>query len=999
MGENELMSDHISLIPDSLIQFETIMLDQEDCTDITVRFYEQQRNGPNGEPECVLRMPEKDQDSGNQVFYADGRDHVVPDGADYQIKYKDIYKVFKNEWVPLPYLARVGVTDDEGFKPGPANWVRGRLRSEYKGPGEEVIFLNIAFDTSIAPYYEGRYLAPTPDDEARGQSFAFVSDLDSISWLIESAWLKDWLAELLHDANWVESTRKRRDDDEGGPSKVLAHVAIYLAFLRMIAKAGRPPVAQMLTTTNEPPVSVDLVLDLGNFRSCGILIEEHPGARQREADSYVLELRDLDRPEQVCSDPFSSRIEFGKAVFGRDSHSRRSGRPHAFAWASPVRTGPEAERMMGARIGTEGLSGLSAPKRYLWDMRPSDQGWRFNNGYHRDGQNADPPVNGPFRRALLETLSAKRTCRVGRFDLDAAQPVGPSVLSRSLLFTLMLSEIVMQALMYMNSPGFRSRRRDSARPRGLRSLMLTMPPGMPVAEQKIFQARARAALDFIWKVTDQKGKLPTLRAELDEATATQIVWLHNEVTGRLGGHVEALFELYSAGRRGENNRPAIRVASIDIGGGTTDLMITTYTHTGHDALSPCQNFRESFNIAGDDLLEEVILTTVLPPLEQALTRVGVLRARELLIRLFERDHGNQDERDRHRRRLFVATILEPAALHALSLYEQVGEQMSGVVGSFDLNAPEVKRGDDAQRARCAAFLAEQVTLHMQGQNVQEIGAFDVFSVDIEVTVETIEKSIRSTLEAVLSNLTEVVWAYGCDVLILSGRPSKLRRVRNLITGAMPVAPHRIIAMHDYTVGRHYPFTDTASRISDPKTTVVVGAALCIQAEGRLQNFVLRTEKLVMQSTARYIGKMEKTGRIRDADLLFTDQNPNAPPGCTPEGFNLEDFQGLTMIGFRQLSLERWTTTPLYCVEFTQNSRAEMQNYKLPLNIRLERWANREEEEEGDFSGRENFQIEEITDAQGESVHIKLITLRLQTTLNPEGYWRDTGCLTMGVGMS
>ncbi|MFT8417266.1 MAG: virulence factor SrfB [Acetobacter sp.] len=993
------MSDHISLIPDSLIQFETIALDHKDCTDIAVKFYEQQRNGPNGETECVLRMPQKDQDSGNLVFYADGQEHVVPDEAEYQIKYKDIYKVFKDEWVPLPYLARIGATDDEGFKPGPANWVRGRLRSEYKGPGEEVIFLNIAFDTSIAPYYEGRYLAPTPDDEARGQSFAFVPDLDSISWLIDSAWLKDWLAELLHDANWAAPSKKRYDDEDDGPSKVLAHVAIYLAFLRMIAQAGRPPVAQMLTTMNEPPVSVDLVLDLGNFRSCGILIEEHPGARQREADSYVLELRDLAKPEQVCSDPFSSRLEFGKAVFGRDSHSRRSGRSHAFAWASPVRTGPEAERMMGARIGTEGLSGLSAPKRYLWDMRPSDQGWRFNNGHHRDGQSADPPVNGPFRRALQETLRDKRSCNAGAIDMEAAQPVGPSVLSRSLLFTLMLSEVVMQALMYMNSPGFRSRRRDSARPRGLRSLMLTMPPGMPVAEQKIFQARAQAALAFVWKVTGQKGPLPILRAELDEATATQIVWLHNEVTGRLGGHVEALFELYSAGRRGENNLPAIRVASIDIGGGTTDLMITTYTHTGHDALSPCQNFRESFNIAGDDLLEEVILTTVIPPLERALTKAGVLMARELLIRLFERDHGNQDERDRHRRRLFVATILEPAALHALSLYEQVGEQVSGVIGSFGLNAPEVVRGDDAQRARCAAFLAEQVNLHMQGQKAPEIDAFDVYGVEIEVTVEAVEKSIRATLEAVLSNLTEVVWAYGCDVLILSGRPSKLRRVRNLITGAMPVAPHRIIAMHDYTVGRHYPFTDTASRISDPKTTVVVGAALCIQAEGRLQNFVLRTEKLVMQSTARYIGKMEKTGRIRDADLLYTDPDPNSPPGDISEGFDLDDFQGLTMIGFRQLPLERWTTTPLYCVEFAQNSRARMQNYKLPLNIEITRKSDRAEEEEGDFSGREGFVPEKITDAQGDEVPKKLITLRLQTTLNPEGYWRDTGCLAMGVGMS
>lgn len=995
------MPSLISLIPDSLIQFETIVLDATECGRIRANFWEESTGAANGNgaPEFVLRALEEDPESGNMVFYVDDRQRVAPDEAGYVIRRKEIFEIFENEWVPLPYLARIGSADNEGFRPGPANWVRGRLRRTESREGGETILLNIAFDTTVAPHFDGHYMAPTPDDEARGQKFAFVADLESISWLIDSSWLKDWLEELQREAALAVPGRKRPVPEDAEQQPVLKHLATYLAFLRMVAQAGAPPVAQILTATNEPPVAVDLVLDLGNFRSCGILIEEHPGTRQREADSYVLELRDLAQPELAYGDPFSSRIEFGRATFGRDSHSRRSGRPHAFVWQSPVRTGPEAERMMGARIGTEGLSGLSAPKRYLWDTRPSDQGWRFNNGLNRDGQPSDPAVNGPFRRAIQETLGAQRRFRVSPDDVKAAQPVGPSVLSRSLLFMLMLSELIMQAIMYMNSPGFRSKRRDSARPRLLRSVMLTMPPGMPVAEQRIFRARAEAAIAFVWSVTGRPGKPPTLRAELDEATATQIVWLHNEVTERLGGHVEALFDLYGDGRVGEEERPAIRVASIDIGGGTTDLMITTYTHIGGDALSPHQDFRESFKIAGDDLLERVILTVVLPPLEKALTDAGIVEAHKLLVRLLERDYGNQDERDRHRRRLFVSTVLEPAALRALGLYEQVNDLAQGEIGQFALGDDTVARGDDDHRTRCVAFLREQIEIHVRGLNRGEGPSdFDLFGVVVDVDVETVEKAIRATLETVLSSLTELVWSYGCDVLLLSGRPSKLRRVRNLITGAMPVAPHRIVAMHDYTVGRHYPFTDSAGRISDPKTTVVVGAALCIKAEGKLQNFVLRTGKLVMRSTARFIGKMERTGVIREADILLENIDLDDRPNEDIR-FTLRNFEGVTMVGFRQLPLERWTTTPLYCVEFAAGTREETQRLSMPLTIEFERKSDIEDaEEKGDFSGREGFHVSEITDADGQVVRSGLVSLRLQTTLNPEGYWRDTGCLTLGATM-
>ena len=212
------------------------------------------------------------------------------------------------------------------------------------------------------------------------------------------------------------------------------------------------------------------------------------------------------------------------------------------------------------------------------------------------------------------------------------QPAVRARFSRSSVFMFMLAEILLQALGQMNAPGTRTRRRDADRPRQLRLLLMTMPPGMPVAEQQILRARAQGAVMLAWDMlgwTRNGPPPPPVLANLDEATATQIVWLHNEVTERLQGDAGALLELVGWVR--PEIGPSLRVASIDIGGGTTDLMVSIYTLSG-EAIVPRQEFRESFKVAGDDVLERIITGVVLPTIAAALTRAGVGDAWALLSR-------------------------------------------------------------------------------------------------------------------------------------------------------------------------------------------------------------------------------------------------------------------------------------------------------------------------------------------------------------------------------
>ena len=962
------MAVEINLIPNSGLQFWTVTMDLASIGRTRRSFWEE-RSGEyeDGTPRYVLHdVIDEESDTGKD----EGVKQRPADVEDYQVGRKQVVEMFREQWVPLPYFVARRARTGETYGRGPANWARGRLVERDGGE----LLLTLAFDTALESKTDELYNAPTPEDSQRQEQFVLAHRAVDVAWFLNEGWIGDWLSQMLEERRLAERGGRRPLADLHERS--CEHYAIYQTFLTMLAESGAMPRVQVLHEASETSVDVDLVLDLGNARSCGILIEEHPGQAMDFADSYKLRLRDLSRPELEYDDPFPSRVEFAQASFGRDRLSKRSQRGNAFSWPNPARTGYEAVRLAGSRVGNEGLTGLSSPKRYLWDTRPSVQGWRFN-GRSADGQVADPPVNGPFRTMLAELPPYDRK---GAAEVTL---VGPAVFSRSMLTTFMLVEVILQAMMQMNGPRTRLERRDVTRPRRLRAVMLTMPPGMPVAEQRIFRHRAKTAIALAWRMLGRApATAPQLRAELDEATATQIVWLHNEVTERLGGNVSAFFELYGRERVGDTGR-SLRLASIDIGGGTTDLMITTYMPSAGGALRPQQLFRESFKTAGDDVLACVIVRLVLPPIEAALGKAGAGDPKAVLSRALAQDHAGQSEQDRHLRRLFVSGVLEAAALALLRPYENLMGREGGELARFTF--ADVVRGGD-QAVRSTAYLARQAAA---------AGArdFDLLSVELVCDAGAIEQVIGHTLGQVLADLGEVVWNYDCDVLLLSGRPSRLRRVADMVMATMPVAPHRIVSMYRYRVGSQYAFRDALDRIDDPKTTVVVGAALCVQAEGRLQDFTLRTRELRMRSTARIVGRMDLSDEMREENVLLRNVDLDGPP-TEDVSFVVRHFEGKTRIGFRQLGVARWPATPLYMLEF--NSATDLSRVPLPLQVTIRRVDIETEREEktNDFAGREDFRVSEVVDAEDNPRSTSIVDLRLQTLRDADGYWRDTGRLAL-----
>jgi len=978
------------LVPNSGLQFLDFAFDLATLPKISAAYWEEpqpDRTGPDGRPLVVLRKLHEDAD-GNLVFYDEEQETLrsAPDAETYRITGQKALEAFAGEWLPLPvlHLAERDRDGRERFHQGPTAWARVRITATgATSPGDPSHRVVVAFDTRLDQpltpdeLAAGRpYASPTTADAMTGAGFRFVATHGDNAWFLNLPWVAQWLYEAFRDHKArAKPGRPLTDDDFPYACEYWARYATLLDLLQEALAFPDLQLTDTLSNTGARPVEVDLVLDVGNSRTCGLLFEAID-QRFSMRNAYVLELRDLSHPESLHDEPFESRVEFARASFGREHI--RTGRPDLFVWPSLVRVGPEARRLASELTGTEGTTGLSSPKRYLWDQRKAKQPWRFNiaeaPAWHRG-----PNIEGPMTALITEDGEAISTLALKPGDPPPVSAV-LQLSGRTSLYTFMLVEILSQALMMINAPGSRARRQQANLPRRLKRLILTLPPATPLAEQRILKTRIEGALKLIWELygwdlsDSELHRPPQVLVDWDEASCTQLVYLYTEITQKLQSTARDFFEIMGRARPERGKGPTLRVASIDVGGGTTDLMITTYALEGERALVPHQEFREGFRIAGDDVLEAVIEDHVISAIETHMKRCGARDAREAMARLFAADPAGMPEPTRLARAVFVSQVLAPIGLKLIGDYEKsetdptpTVRRLADCFAAGQEPTPEARRYLEAEAAiLCSA-------------------AFDLDEVEFTMTPRAMAKSVEAVLETVLLDLCEVVAAYDCDVVLLSGRPSRLPAVQHFIRAQMPVPPDRVVAMHSYRAGEWYPFGDSKLRVADPKTTVAVGAMLCAVAEGQLEAFSLRTTRMKMRSTARYIGEMEISGQIRRE--LFSNIDLDAQAAAAPCEIAME---APIFIGFRQLPIARWTATPLYYLEFRNPD--EVARIPRPLKVTLERRdPTREEERE---AAMEDFRVVEVSDAEGNARRRDIVNLRLQTLKSEAGYWLDTGVLAL-----
>lgn len=945
---------------------------------------------------------------------------------------------FLGKWVPVPYIAHLRV-DPLGapatYRNGPTNWARARVvqvnGSEDTPVTHKVVF---AFDTTIDDHDPPlTFTTPAQQHTGPGWEFSYVSRFRDLHWFVHNPdpdgsrqdyglWVRDWVERLFQAFKYVQRRgRPPRSDEDQGRLEALARYFVFLETLNQAISPRKMRFVDMKTSGH--PVDVDLVLDVGNSRTYGILIERIPNKLNADLkDSYTLKLRDLQDPTLVYSGAFESHVELFCPSFGDEDLSRRSGRARAFFWPSVVRVGPEASRIRDSQDGTEGYSGLSSPKRYLWDLRPVQQEWRFPKDQYIG---EDEPSLGKRLRNLVnasgESLSQlKRSAGLlkrvydGGMPPDAAQAARTMNFSRSSMYALMMAEVVWQAMTMINNPVGRLDRPLAEIPRRLSRIILTLPAATPVREQLLVKLRAQGAIQLLWDLMgwpadDRRFLQPTVQAAWDEASCVQLVWLFGEIAGKYGGRIEDFLELAGRPRKRigpdsgneklPDDEPSIRVATVDVGGGTTDLMITTYYVDGGRRLTPIQNFREGIRLAGDDVLRAVIERIVLPALERGMKVNGIPKPELQLRTLFGGDRADLREQDRHLRRQFVLRVLRPIALGLLRAYEDVEGGERAAAGTRKLGSffGEGTATEDSQLG-----IDPRILNYVRGGHDLSLAG-----IEVPLDFDGVAEATRSVLSGVFDNICEALHRFDCDVVLLSGRPSRLPAVSRLLIDKLALAPDRIVCTHLYKPGRWYPLPDYAheDRIGDPKTTAAVGGMLCALSERELLNFALSTEKLQMRSIANYVGQLENDGTLLDKRVLFEVVEIGAQG---VEDVKPTDYYTKMRLGYRQIPVERWVTSPLYQVWLEQLNPAF--RVATPITIRFSRQLELAEDEHQDAvldaeARKEELRIIEAFDANGDPVRVNKtpppdarttnwasLQMIFRTLTDEEGYWLDTGIL-------
>ena len=925
------------------------------------------------------------------------------------------FEMLLGKWLPMPMYEVEVSGQSTGY---PNGWCRVRIDAvgERQKNGMQQFRCCWAFDTRLADNADEGLLRPAfLDGSTESKTYALCNRADlllggflNIPDGQNEAPVGDYLVSLLGiDLN----------TDDPHKYKFLAYYVYLINYLRL---SGASPVVTLYHKTDKQ-VPVDMSVDIGNSRTCAVLFERGDFTKAR-----MLRLRDMTEPWRTYENAFDMRIVFRRADFGGDLTLDKS----LFQWPSLVRVGEEAKHLvyhsMEGHGESERTTNYSSPKRYLWDSRPYENRWELMVvGDDPTNLKVNPQI---FIEGFTDHFDDDGTYLDEPKELDLfslGQTDEQCHYSRGSLMTFVMIEMMQQAMCFINSSKFRDMHGQIDCRRYLRNIIITCPTAMPMKEQLQLRRAAQDATRLLQKLTpelpemtitpdpaklhatDDLEELQRRGWLYDEAFASQLVYLYAELAQRYNGKVDQFFKLKGHHRQEmdelgfEGN--ALTIGTIDIGAGTTDIMVTAYGQKGMGRLTPVPLFYDSFYSAGDDILHNVIRDVVLEGRDNELDSLGSIGSalsvriqrmtpdellqipriadtksyrdtvedirhamtdedarqlrshltHELMHHFFADNSARQSEKDRRCRLDFCTQISHPMSQFFLELLKQ-GRPTK--LYTYDELFPKEKPAD---------YLLDHFAYHF-GFRFEELQwRFDP---------EKVGHIVRDTMEPMIKALSVVMYAHHCDILVLSGRPTNLEPLTELFLKYIPIAPNRLVLLNQYRVGRFFPLaTEEGYFQENQKAVVAVGAEIGYLASTvGFNGLVLDFSSLAknMKSTACYMGFFdEELQEVRT-------------PFLTPEN-GTATLKGVSVfpcyIGVKQFNAPKYQARPLYAIY--NNSRVSQLNIMLQRNY---------------YEDREVITLEDITDMEGDTVPNSQVDLRLQTLASDGNFWMDKGAFTLKI---
>lgn len=848
------------------------------------------------------------------------------------IRFQDALDAAMGKWLPLPY-SKKGSGNNTSRS---VDWARLFLHRSPLQIDDSIFRIVLAVDTTMN---QGNG-QPGQRNENRG---VFPEDVGSPLEINPGA-LAFWQTPTM--LSWIKNMLKAVPAE--GSEKVPPHAASLAAFIALtdgLKQAEVLPEITMLQPEGEE-IGVNLILDLGNSRACGIIVEQTPGQPINLDECCKLEIRDLQEPSCVYTEPFDTSFKFMPPLFCDADNSIPQNEAN-FHWPSIVRIGREAGRLEPSDVGD---TGMSSPKRYLWDEAQRHFPWYFNLA----DDNLGRKISGTFLKYLDEN---------GFFQGEDAHPPFEPCYPTSSLMTFLMLEILCHAYAQINSFTYRKSRGHRLAVRTLKNIVITTPCGMSVPERDLYTRRVNSAIDTYFHVNrlPEQNK-PQIHLEFDEATAVQLTYLFGEVKHRfLGDATEAISSLGRERTSAQEIRePAFRLASIDIGGGTSDLMIAEYTARPGEPSGVSQRmlFSEGFSVAGDEMAKRIIEKLILRRIFNWAQQKNAAVSWEDFQLFFGPGRGGRDKSFNDMKAELCRQIWIPMAHRHLEFAEMSGDD------------PDIELGFD----RFFPYrLPSASVLDFFADTMRKEFNCDITLPEIpwQISRLRVNTVIANVIENILRLFSEVIAQFDCDALILGGKPSSLPIIREILVKLMPVPSARIIGLKGYPVGSWYPFSQRGGGIADPKTTCVMGAVVWLFAEklNNLDGLNLTTDNSMIRQRECFIGTFSP-------EVLTLNQSLFPTPGKEPAV--LETARNI-MLGVRRIDSEVCLVNPIWEVCL---NRDQLKGNG-PCKIRLAQ----------DQNNRECLSVVEIRDEKGNRCNSDAVRLNLRTMLTDQ-YWLDTGCFDL-----
>ena len=916
------------------------------------------------------------------------------------------FELLLNKWLPMPMFKREvdGMTSNY-----PTGWCRMKMTRIGKADkkGIERFRLTWAFDTELTTDPLSPLRPYMPEYEGGQAEFCMCNKADLLLNFMSSSEefhaYSDYIAALL-GIDSREDSRKYK--------------AFYIYLLNVIRLSGGAPEVTLHNKANSD-IFVDLVLDIGNSRTCGILFEEGKFTKGK-----MLSLRDLSAPHITYENKtFDMRVVFRKADFGNDIVLDED----MFKWNSFVRIGEEARKLVYRSLEEEGLSekttNYSSPKRYLWDNKPFSGLWE-NLTTTEDPFNVilSNEISCPGLSKLFSgdgSYIPEQTGKLGQLNLNR----GEHHYSRASLMTFAFIEIFQHAITQINSVEYREMWGNVDCRRYLRNVIITCPTAMPLKEQVYLRQSAENAFDALTRCmpgikpveiipntkalsnTDQYADINTRVWSYDEASCCQLVYLYAEIAQRYSGEIHKFFELKGHVRpelaeQGYTNK-ALTIGTIDIGAGTTDIIVCSYEYEGEgrSKITPTPLFWDSFYIAGDDILRNIVQNVVIEGKEHGNAMIGnissALTARmtsisneelralpccknvvyqskvsdicntideqerkeklaafasNLIHDFFGSDSSMMSYRDRRCRNDFNTQISVPIAQRMMELLRT---RRPSRLYSFDELFSDIKP---------AEYLLDYFAEHF-GFRFEEL--------NWRYDPKEISDIVKSTMEPLMKQLALVLYTQHCDIIVLAGRPTSLDPITELFIKYIPTSPDRLIRLNEYRVGSWFPTADGQGYFYDQKSIVAVGGMVGhLASHNGLKDLVIDFSKMIkkMGSTANYLGEYN-TRRKQVNDAVLTPTNASA-------ALTLSVFPAF--IGCRQFDSSMYQARPLYAI-YNHGAASTLQ-------IRLSRSYNED---------KELLILEEATDSEYRN-RKNDIELVQQSLADDGNHWLDKGEFELSI---